>query len=425
MKNNVLPPTTSNDSSPSKRIQHALGTIRQLSNSNHDSSSNPAGLQTPQRTTEEVNEHQDVDSQVSISTNLDVNKVTVDKDDDDDILSTSEDPPTTDLENDNTTTTTVQQQQQETSHHKTDPMNPHEKTITATTKPDDTSSKMMEMIGDLTEQVKSLTTTINLIPTLQTDIQRLSTQLSANTTDLSKQVADLNAKVLVHEEAIEELKSKYETDRQYMTSHVKPAIKKLEKAGLIDNISNQLLDKITSNETSIAELKLSSETNDLDKTLNLGLNEQEMDTIARLIQSLEDDDSPLGALKKSFANTENDIANLLKADKIAFEWMQKMEQRVAKLSNNITSNDNIKENNNKKNIDNKNKNNNEHNKNNNEHNKNKNNAPAEHQTCTRCYYDWRFEHQKDRYGHDRSRNNTNADTYMSKLMASLRNRLPA
>ena len=115
-----------------------------------------------------------------------------------------------------------------------------------------------------------------------------------------------------------------------MATHVKPAIKKLEKGGVIDKISTQLLDKVTANETAIAELKISAEAaNGANNTLHLDLNEDEVDEIARHVQSLlHADKSLLASVKTSIKNTERELQALARTESEARDRLLKIEEQI-------------------------------------------------------------------------------------------------
>ena len=306
----VFPSMSSNKSSPSKRIQHALGTIREQLTPNQDLSllSKPALDET---------EYRDVDSQISISANL---AIVNENDDDSDIyLSTNDEDPvdTRGKKEDEIPTDTVPQIKQQTETNQPDVI----------TQPDelsksDIATKLFQMIGDLTEQTKAMVTKIDLIPQLQSKITTLSAQMNSLKEDVTSKVADLSAKVLIHDEELNKLTETIQANNIYMNTHIKPTIKKLEKGGLIDNLSIPLLQKITSNEAAITDVKLALETADLDKTVNYDFSDAEITTIAQHVQTLDGKDTPLGVLRESVWKTDTRIKQL--------------EQQLAEMANNIS-----------------------------------------------------------------------------------------
>ena len=130
-------------------------------------------------------------------------------------------------------------------------------------------STLFEMIGEITEKMKTVTTTVALIPDMQSQLKSL--QLKVDT-----QLSEINARVLRNEEEINTLKLNQDSNKTYLTTHVKPAIRKLEKGGLIDSLSTELIGKIEKNERSLLELRTSVDdmkSNDLDRTVNFLSNE--------------------------------------------------------------------------------------------------------------------------------------------------------
>ena len=115
---------------------------------------------------------------------------------------------------------------------------------------------LFEMIGEITEKMKTVTTTTALIPKLQSEIEAMANKISSFQSNIESQITDVSSRVLVYETDIKELKSNMQSDQTYLKSHVKPAIKKLEKGGLLDHLSKDLLAKIETNEKSVSELKV-------------------------------------------------------------------------------------------------------------------------------------------------------------------------
>ena len=231
---------------------------------------------------------------------------------------------------------------------------------------------LFEMIGDLTEQTKSITIKTDLIPELQANFQSMRSEISSFKDNVTAQVAELSCRVLANEEDIVKLQQHNDANKVFMASHVRPAIKKLEKGGIIDLLSTQLLEKISSNENAITELRQLIESTDTDKTFNFCLSDEEITTVALHVQNLADEGSPLAAVKSAVAKSENSIAALLKADKVVADRMQLLEKQVSDLVSakpglNISGN----KGNNNNNNDNK-----DRNRNNNVNFK----PPAEHQT---------------------------------------------
>ena len=132
-------------------------------------------------------------------------------------------------------------------------------------------STLFEMIGDITENMKSITTMAAIIPSLETEMKTMSTQISAINDNVSKQLREINARVLVNEEDIEALKHELQAEKTYTASHVKPAIRKLEKGGMIDALSIDLIQKIETNEKSVSDQRTminDVKNNELDRTIN-------------------------------------------------------------------------------------------------------------------------------------------------------------
>ena len=143
------------------------------------------------------------------------------------------------------------------------------------------------MIGSLTEKIKSISTATALIPNLQSEIKNMATQISSLKEDLGSKVIALSGRVLVNEENIAALETTISNNSSYLDLHVKPAVKKLEKGGLIDSISPALIKKISANEAAIMELKTQLTDSVMDKTLHYGLSESEMENIALHVHEIE------------------------------------------------------------------------------------------------------------------------------------------
>ena len=250
---------------------------------------------------------------------------------------TDEDTPSTNVSEENTTTTT---------------------TTTATTSEMNT---LFEMIGDLTERTKGLTAQMDMLPTIQSEVRSLSAQISTFREDVATQVADLTAKVLINEEDIKTLKQNYKNDHQYIITHVKPVIKMLEKEDLINNISNEFLCKIKTNEMAIEELR---QTADLDKTVNFNLSDEDMMTIAKHVVTSEGEDSPIVQLQRSVVKINRDIAALMKAKDDTAKSLKTIRDHVESTNRPENNNNNMPSNSRPAN---------------NNDNNNKN-APSEHQT---------------------------------------------
>ena len=165
------------------------------------------------------------------------------------------------------------------------------------------------MIGEITEKMKTITTTVALIPDMQTQLTNL--QLKVDT-----QLSDINARVLKNEEEINTLKQNQESNRTYLTTHIKPAIRKLEKGGLIDSLSTDLMGKIEKNENSLLELKTTLEdikSSDLNRTVNYDLSNEDMKTIASFLCS-DDNKDFSSPLQESIDKVEANVKKLLAAN---------------------------------------------------------------------------------------------------------------
>jgi hypothetical protein len=166
------------------------------------------------------------------------------------------------------------------------------------------------------------------------------TEVTTIKNDVMKQVSDLSAQVLVNEEVITKLNNNFDLNKQYMTSNAKPAIKKVEKLesnGVMDILTLQLLEKITSNETAISEMKdvlatidhNNNNHNELDKTFNFKLDGTDITEIAKHVQNLDGDDSPLAKVKSTVMQAEKSISDLSKTESEFRNRVQKIEQYIA------------------------------------------------------------------------------------------------
>ena len=254
------------------------------------------------------------------------------------------------------------------------------------------SAALFEMLGVLTEKVKGISISTNLIPKLNADIQKMATEITTLREDLGTQIADLQGRVLTNEESIKKLESEASSNTSFMKSHVRPIIKKLEKDGLLDSLSTDLIRKISANESAITELKTkiseSSEiNNDLDKTVNYGLSETELESIAHYVWSLEDDSLNSGDkdTENRFEKLHDDIKKLYDYNVRLNEDMKKFNITVSQLQKKIDSNkSNI--NSNISNISNNSNNNSNGNNNNSNSSSNKNieDWPIENQTLDKA-----------------------------------------
>ena len=189
-------------------------------------------------------------------------------------------------------------------------------------------SSLFEMIGDLTEKIKGITSKTDLIPNIQSEVNSMQAQMKSLKQDLGSQVADLSGRVLVNEGDITYLRTELQSNKQYVTDHVKPVISQLVKGGLTA--------KITANESAIADLKTRWEetslaTNSLDKTMGYGLSEEDTESIARYLHTLTEDDA--APTKRLISKAEKDIEQLKTADNKATEKLRQLEEKIHQLQN--------------------------------------------------------------------------------------------
>ena len=196
-------------------------------------------------------------------------------------------------------------------------------------------STLFEMIGDITENMKSITTVTAIIPSLEKEIKSMSTQLSTIQDNVEKQLSEINAQVLINEEDIKSLKQDLQAEKTYTTSQVKPVIKKmkkLEKGGLLDTLTIDLIKKIEINEKAVSDLRTSIndvKNAELERTINYDLNDNDLNTIADYIHNQEIDKSSI-AFKDSIEKVEENVKNLLKTNSdVLSERIRQLELQIA------------------------------------------------------------------------------------------------
>lgn len=218
-----------------------------------------------------------------------------------------------------------------------------EETVTTPSKTDDQNTEvepiinhkdvslLFEMIGELTESMKSITTTTAIIPSLQTEIKSMATQLSTIRNNVETQISEMNARVLVNEEEIKTIKQDLLCDKTYLSSHIKPAVKKLEKGGLLDCLSTDLLKKIQMNEKAVADLKTVVDdinNSEMDRTINYDLSDRDMHVIADYIRTQEIDNFTVG-FEESLKKVEDKVNNLLNTNRDAMsERFRQLELQI-------------------------------------------------------------------------------------------------
>ena len=172
-----------------------------------------------------------------------------------------------------------------------------------------------------------------IIPSLETEIKTMSTQISTINDNVTKQLKEINARVLVNEEDIEALKHELQAEKTYTASHVKPAIRKLEKGGMIDALSIDLIQKIETNEKSVSDLRTminDVKDNELDRTINYDLSDKDLHTIADYVRTTEIDKSSI-ALKESLEKVEEKVKSLLNTNSQALsERIHQLELQLAR-----------------------------------------------------------------------------------------------
>ena len=285
-------------SSPSKRVKHALTSMK-------TDCVRPV-VDGPVNETDST-EHQIIDSQISISSNL-VVKPTEEFFDAQDGFKSS---------NDSAAASTTTNESSATQ-----------------TEPDDIKT-LLVMVGALTEEVKTMRTKMDIMHELQTNVNTLRVEFSSVKDNITGQIAELNSKVIINEEEISKLREQHKTNDQYIVSHVKPVVKKLEKGGLIDMMSKTLLEKITANEESIRGMKRPVESTaasvDMDKTLNMNLSDDEITTIAHHVLSLDGDDTPLGSVKSSVAEAKQRIMDISQKETESVQRFDAIEKQLITL----------------------------------------------------------------------------------------------
>lgn len=202
--------------------------------------------------------------------------------------------------------------------------------------PKDTAA-LFEMMGEMTEKMKAISNATALIPTIQSELQSMANQITTLQSNFQQQISDVSSRVLINEEEIKSLQREFQSEKSFLNSHVKPVIRKLEKGGLMEVLTKEVIAKIEKNETSLSDLKSSLDSvvsnTSMDQTAHYGLNDEEMQTIARYLQQFElERDEPSDKLMKiSLEKVEENVRSLLQANTAAQQRIHKLEGNISQL----------------------------------------------------------------------------------------------